>query len=115
MMNYFQRLTSFFFNRQCEEEIAVLKSDNDQLEREKSDYKERLKQLTKTKLVDDLMQKKTGVSQRLSGVLSTKLIIISFIHSPPSGATTESGTVSPQRQLPPLQISDLSPASEQEV
>ncbi len=72
----------FFFDvyRQCEEEIAVLKTDNEQLEREKSDYKERLKQLTKTKLVDDLIQKKTGVAQRLSGVLSKKSMMIYFLH-----------------------------------
>jgi cell division protein FtsB len=83
MMNYFQKRLTLPFDdkfRQCEEEIAVLKADNDQLEREKSDYKERLKQLTKTKLVDDLIQKKTGVAQRLSGGLSKK-IDDNFFHS----------------------------------
>ena len=56
--------------RQCEEAIAVLQNDNEQLEQEKSALKERLKQLTKNKLVDDLMQKKIGGNQRTSGLLS---------------------------------------------
>jgi hypothetical protein len=56
--------------RQCEEEIAVLKNDTEQLEQEKTDLKDRLKQLTKTKLVDDLMQKKSGITQRIAGGLS---------------------------------------------
>ncbi len=56
--------------RQCEEVIAVLKNDTEQLEQEKTDLKDRLKQLTKTKLVDDLMQKKSGITQRIAGGLS---------------------------------------------
>lgn len=50
--------------------IAVLKNDTEQLEQEKTDLKDRLKQLTKTKLVDDLMQKKSGITQRIAGGLS---------------------------------------------
>jgi len=50
--------------------MAVLQNDNEQLEQEKSALKERLKQVTKNKLVDDLMQKKNGGTQRTSGLLS---------------------------------------------
>ena len=57
-------------SRQCEEAMAVLQNDNEQLEQEKTALKERLKQLTKNKLVDDLMQKKVGGNQRTSGLLS---------------------------------------------
>lgn len=57
------------FHRQCEDAIAVLQNDNEQLEQEKSALKERLKQLTKTKLVDDIIQKKVGTTQRTSGIL----------------------------------------------
>ncbi|CAF2091547.1 unnamed protein product [Rotaria magnacalcarata] len=53
--------------KQCEDAIAVLQNDNEQLEQEKSTLKERLKQLTKTKLVDDLIHKNTGATQRTSG------------------------------------------------
>ncbi|CAF1304758.1 unnamed protein product [Adineta steineri] len=56
--------------KQCEEAMGVLQNDNEQLEQEKSALKERLKQLTKTKLVDDIMQKKGGVTQKTSGLLS---------------------------------------------
>ncbi|CAF3351405.1 unnamed protein product [Rotaria sp. Silwood1] len=69
--------------KQCEDAIAVLQNDNEQLEQEKSALKERLKQLTKTKLVDDLIQKKVGATQRTSGLLSP----------------TTDGGISPQRQL----------------
>jgi Tfp pilus assembly protein PilO len=61
--------------RQCEEAMAVLQNDNEQLEQEKSALKERLKQLTKNKLVDDLMQKKIGGNQRTSGLLSKHIFI----------------------------------------
>ena len=56
--------------RQCDDAIAVLQSDNDQLEQEKSALKERLRQLTKTKLVDDLIQKKIDAKQKVSERLS---------------------------------------------
>ena len=66
-------LCTFVFFRQCEEAMAVLQNDNEQLEQEKSGLKERLKQLTKTKLVDDLMQKKIGVTQKTSALQSNPL------------------------------------------
>ena len=53
--------------------MAVLQNDNEQLEREKSELKERLKHIATTKLVDDIMQRKAGVPQRTSGLLSNKL------------------------------------------
>ncbi|CAF4991361.1 unnamed protein product, partial [Rotaria socialis] len=59
---------------------AVLQNDNEQLEQEKSTLKERLKQLTKTKLVDDLIHKNAGATQRTSG-------------------STNDGGLPPQRQL----------------
>jgi hypothetical protein len=55
--------------------MAVLQNDNEQLEQEKSALKERLKQLTRKTLVDD-MQKKVGATQRTSGLLSTNILII---------------------------------------
>lgn len=58
------------FFRQCEEAMAVMQNDNEQLEQEKTALKDRLKQLTKTKLVDDIMQKKIGTTPRTSGLLS---------------------------------------------
>jgi hypothetical protein len=64
------RICRSFLFRQCEEAMSVLQNDNEQLEQEKSTLKERLKQLTKNKLVDDLMQKKIGGTQRTSGLLS---------------------------------------------
>jgi hypothetical protein len=54
--------------------MAVLQNDNEQLEQEKSALKERLKQVTKNKLVDDLMQKKNGGTQRTSGLLSKGIL-----------------------------------------
>jgi len=51
--------------------MAVLQNDNEQLEQEKSALKERLKQLTKIKLVEDITNK-SGISQRMSGILSKK-------------------------------------------
>ncbi|CAF3574555.1 unnamed protein product [Rotaria socialis] len=66
--------------KQCEDAIAVLQNDNEQLEQEKSTLKERLKQLTKTKLVDDLIHKNAGAPQRTSG-------------------STNDGGLPPQRQL----------------
>ena len=57
--------------------MAVLQNDNEQLEQEKSALKERLKQLTKNKLVDDLMQKKIGGSQKVAGMLSKIIIMMS--------------------------------------
>ncbi|CAF0855330.1 unnamed protein product [Rotaria sordida] len=66
--------------KQCEDAIAVLQNDNEQLEQEKSALNERLKQLTKTKLVDTLTQKKIGTTQRTS-------------------SPTTDGGISPQRQL----------------
>ncbi len=65
----------FFLYRQCEEAITVLQNDNEQLEQEKCALKERLKQLTKNKLVDDLMQKKNGGNQRSSLLLSKNIWI----------------------------------------
>jgi len=59
--------------------MAVLQNDNEQLEQEKSALKERLKQLTKNKLVDDLMQKKTGGNQRASVLLSKNILIFLFL------------------------------------
>ncbi|CAF4972977.1 unnamed protein product [Rotaria sp. Silwood1] len=88
--------------KQCEEAIAVLQNDNEQLEQEKTALKERLKQLTKNKLVDDLMQKKIG------GTLKT----------PGSSTSTTDGQVSPQRQLSSSSMSDgsfVSTTSEQEI
>lgn len=70
--------------RQCEEAIAVLQNDNEQLEQEKSALKERLKQLTKNKLVDDLMQKKIGGNQRTSGLLSKNISRSFFCGDSPS-------------------------------
>ena len=64
--------------RQCEEAMAVLQNDNEQLEQEKSALKERLKQLTKTKLVDDLLQKKVGASQRTTGLLSKNISLLQY-------------------------------------
>jgi len=55
--------------------MTVLQNDNEQLEQEKSALKERLKQLTKNKLVDDLMQKKTAGTQRTSVLLSKDIFI----------------------------------------
>ena len=57
-------------SRQCEDAMAVLQNDNEGLEQENSRLKERLKQLTKNKLVDDLMQKKISGTQRTSGLSS---------------------------------------------
>ncbi|CAF3794124.1 unnamed protein product [Adineta steineri] len=89
--------------KQCEEAMAVLQNDNEQLEREKSELKERLKQLTKNKLVDDLMQNKMGRTSRTSGLLSP----------------TVDERTSPQRQLSSASTTSegnvTSPASEQEV
>lgn len=75
-----------------------------------------MKQLTKTKLMDDLLQKKIGSSQRPTGVSSNR-IIDRFLHfsSPHSGSTIETDSTSTQRQLSTSQIHDMSPASEQEV
>jgi hypothetical protein len=56
--------------------MTVLQNDNEQLEQEKSALKERLKQLTKNKLVDDLMQKKIGGTQKIPGLLSKYIFII---------------------------------------
>jgi hypothetical protein len=109
-----------FLSRQCEEAMAVLQNDNEQLEQEKSALKERLKQLTKNKLVDDLMQKKISGSQRTSGLLSKNSILILFsrkifpLHSGP----TMDGRMSPQRQLSSPSTNDgniISTASEHEV
>lgn len=50
-----------------------MQNDNEQLEQEKGALKERLKQLTKTKLVDDIMQKKIGGGPRASVLLSRLL------------------------------------------
>lgn len=61
--------------RQCEEAMVVLQNDNEQLEREKSELKDRLKQLTKTKLVDDLMQKKAGATQKATAMSSNNLAL----------------------------------------
>lgn len=106
--------------RQCEDAIADLRNDNEQLEQEKTALKERLKQLTKTKLVDDLMQKKMGATPRgsvlLSGFRQSRLGFLcefSFVLGP-----TVDGRVSPQRQLSPASATDgsiVSPASEHEV
>ncbi|CAF2877892.1 unnamed protein product [Rotaria sp. Silwood2] len=88
--------------KQCEEAIAVLQNDNEQLEQEKTALKERLKQLTKNQLVDGLMQKKIG------GTLKTPGITTSITD----------GQVSPQRQLSSPSVSDggfVSTTSEQEV
>jgi hypothetical protein len=71
-----ENVITLLFNRQCEEAMAVLQNDNEQLEQEKSALKERLKQLTKNKLVDDLMQKKGGGTQRISGLLSKEIFIL---------------------------------------
>jgi len=60
--------------------MAVLQNDNEQLEQEKSALKERLKQLTKTKLVDDLIQKKVGTTQKTSGLLSKHIITFPFFN-----------------------------------
>jgi cell division protein FtsB len=72
-------MKKFLFYRQCEEAMAVLQNDNEQLEQEKSALKERLKQLTKNKLVDDLMQKKIGGNQRTSGLLSKDIHLFYFL------------------------------------
>ena len=69
----YQTLRHVHSHRQCEEEIAVLHNDNEQLEDDNKKLKERLKQLTKTKLMDDLMQKKIGGAQRSTGVSSKKV------------------------------------------
>jgi len=72
------------------------------LNKKKSALKERLKQLTKNKLVDDLMQKKMGGNQRTSGLLSP----------------TIDGRISPQRQLSSSSVNDgnvISTANEEEV
>ncbi len=58
--------------------MTVLQNDNEQLEQEKSALKERLKQLTKNKLVDDLMQKKVGGTQRTSVLLSKEYTNLFF-------------------------------------
>jgi hypothetical protein len=55
--------------------MNVLQNDNEQLEQEKSALKERLKQLTKNKLVDDLMQKKIGGTQKIPGLLSKDMLL----------------------------------------
>lgn len=69
-----------FLSRQCEEAMAVLQKDNEQLEEEKAAMKERIKQLTKDKLVGDLMQKKIGSNQRTSALsqFSSKNVFIRF-------------------------------------
>ncbi|CAF4319106.1 unnamed protein product [Rotaria socialis] len=88
--------------KQCEEAMAVLQNDNEQLEQEKSALKERLKQLTKNKLVDDLIQKKIGGTLKPTGSLNS----------------SSDGTVSSQCQLPSPSVGDgnlMSTASEQEV
>ncbi|CAF1603342.1 unnamed protein product [Rotaria magnacalcarata] len=88
--------------KQCEEAMAVLQNDNEQLEHEKSALKERLKQLTKNKLVDDLMQKKIGGTLKPTGSLNS----------------SSDGIVSPQCQLPSPSVGDgnlMSTASEQEI
>jgi hypothetical protein len=54
----------FYFSRQCEETMAVLQNDNEQLEKENSDLKDRLKQIAKTKLIDNLMKDKVGAVQK---------------------------------------------------
>jgi hypothetical protein len=61
--------------------MAVLQNDNEQLEQEKSALKERLKQVTKNKLVDDLMQKKNGGTQRTSGLLSKRTLNYLFLRN----------------------------------
>ena len=74
-----------FFSRERDEEIKTLQTDIEELERERTNLKERLKQLTKSIFVDDLGQKKSGIAQKLSGVLSTKKnrhsISFLFLHS----------------------------------
>ena len=52
--------------------MAVLQNDNEQLEQEKSVLQERLKQLTKTRLLDDLVQRSGGGVNKLSGVPSNR-------------------------------------------
>ncbi|CAF5038699.1 unnamed protein product, partial [Rotaria socialis] len=84
--------------RQCEDAIAVLQNDNEQLEQEKSTLKERLKQLTKTKLVDDLIHKNAGATQRTSGLLNNSLFFFTGKHALDSGSTNDGG-LPPQRQL----------------
>ena len=97
--------------------MTVLQNDNEQLEQEKSALKERLKQLTKNKLVDDLMQKKIGGTQKIPGLLSKNIFIIFFmkkfhIYLGP----TMDERVSTQRQLSsPSDTNGVSTASEQEV
>ncbi len=56
----------FYLSRQCEDALAALQNDYEQLEQDNKGYKERLKQLTKTKLVEDIMQKKAGATQKTS-------------------------------------------------
>jgi hypothetical protein len=99
--------------------MTVLQNDNEQLEQEKSALKERLKQLTKNKLVDDLMQKKIGGTPRTSLLLSkqnTNLPFSNKFHMN-SGPTID-GRLSPQRQLSSPSAIDgsiVSTATEQEV
>jgi len=75
--------------------MAQLQNDNELLEQEKSELKERLKQLTKTKLVEDILNKKLGTAQKTPN-------------------STSDGGVAQQRQLSNDGIIG-STASEQEV
>ena len=107
--------------RQCEEAMAVLQNDNEQLEHEKSALKERLKQLTKTKLVDDLLQKKSTGAQRTAGLLSKRTLLHCsqcFTASLFDPGPTMDGNTSPSRQLSSPYPTDAvfgSVANEQEV
>ena len=59
--------------------MVVLQNDNEQLEQEKTALKERLKQLTKDTLFNDIMKKKTAGLQRTSGPSSTHRVVVSVV------------------------------------
>lgn len=109
----------FFSSRQCEEAMAVLQNDNEQLEQEKTALKERLKQLTKDTLFNDIMKKKTAGLQRTSGSLSSyRVIAYSSSTSNSTLGPVVDGSVSPQRPLASASGAEnnvVSTASEHEV
>jgi hypothetical protein len=52
--------------------MDVLQNDNEQLKKENTDFKGRLRELAKAELVKEVINKKSGVSERMAGILSKK-------------------------------------------
>jgi len=58
------------FNRQRDDELTDLQTEVDQLQREKNDLKERLKQVTKNTLLKDILPRESTIAAKMSPILS---------------------------------------------